>query len=536
MAVGGPVSDLCLEATCSICLEYFKDPLMIAECGHNFCRACLPQSWGESGAEASCPLCRGPAQPRNLRPNLQLANFVEIAKKFAVQEEKEADVEGAEGKEGVCEKHQEPLELFCKDDDASICVVCCRTKEHKDHQVIPLEEASGKEKTIIAAGKVCEKHQKPLKLFCKDDDALICVSCDRSKEHKYHEVVPLEEAAQEYKNDICSFLEVLKKERTKFLEFKSDVIKESQVLLKQTKAAKQKTIAEFRQLHQFLEVQEKHLLAQMGEMEKEITGERDKHMARVCKELSSLESLIQEAEEKIQQPANELLQDVRSTLQRFEGKEKFETPVAFPPIQKWKIWDLWDISSFLEGVMKQFRVTLVSGLQLQKANVTLNPKTAHPRLFLSEDQKSVRQGEKPQALPSNPERFEYWDIVLGCEGFTTGRYFWEIIVGHEKVWFVGVTKKSVKRKSWMNVGPVEGIWALGKNSDNSYTALSHPHFTVNEELKKIRVVLNCEGRQVAFFDANTAALLHTYSGASFSGERLHPFFWVCEKGHLRLPP
>uniref|UniRef100_A0A8C8B9V7 Zinc finger RING-type eukaryotic domain-containing protein n=1 Tax=Otus sunia TaxID=257818 RepID=A0A8C8B9V7_9STRI len=30
------------ELTCPVCLEYFNDPVLVAECGHNFCRA-----WGQ---------------------------------------------------------------------------------------------------------------------------------------------------------------------------------------------------------------------------------------------------------------------------------------------------------------------------------------------------------------------------------------------------------------------------------------------------------------------------------------------------------
>uniref|UniRef100_A0A670HZ90 RING-type domain-containing protein n=1 Tax=Podarcis muralis TaxID=64176 RepID=A0A670HZ90_PODMU len=56
-ASGGPVKDLFEEATCSICLEYFRDPVIIPECGHNFCRSCLIQYWGKSEAKASCPEC-----------------------------------------------------------------------------------------------------------------------------------------------------------------------------------------------------------------------------------------------------------------------------------------------------------------------------------------------------------------------------------------------------------------------------------------------------------------------------------------------
>ncbi|XP_032998391.1 E3 ubiquitin-protein ligase TRIM7-like [Lacerta agilis] len=472
-ASGGPVQDLCEEATCPICLECFRDPVIIPECGHNFCRSCLIQCWGESEGEASCPQCREIIQHRNLIPNRPLANVLKKLTdgKIRLQGEKET-----EGK-----------------------------------------------------GKICEKHQEPLKLFCKEDESPICVVCNVSKEHKSHEVVPLEEASQEYKDQISSCLDKLRKEREKILEFKAHAEKESQDLLKQTDAEREKMVAEFRRIHQFLEEQEKLILAQMEELEKEIAAKREDHQARISGELSTLDSLIREMEEKLQEPASELLQDIGSFLQRSQAKENLEDPpVAFPPALKWKIWDFCDINPFLEGVMKQFRDTLGSGLQLRKENVTLDPDTANPYLILSEDRKSVTEGKVCRYLPENPERFDTQTYVLGCEGFTSGRHFWEVTVGREEGWGVGVARKSVKRKGDLNFDPTEGIWGLGK-WDGMYKFCS-PH----EEPKKIRVTLNCEGGRVSFHDADTAAFLHAFLTASFSGETLQPLFYVSAKGHLAL--
>ncbi|XP_032998363.1 LOW QUALITY PROTEIN: tripartite motif-containing protein 52-like [Lacerta agilis] len=172
-AAGVHIQRLRDEATCSICLDYFKDPVTIPECGHNFCRSCLTQCWGESEAEASCPQCRKRVQRRSLIPNRQLANFVEIAQNLCVQGGKEEERKG-----GVCEEHQEPLKLFCKEDEAPICVVC-----------------------------------------------------DKSKEHKQHEVIPQKEAFEEYKGKICSHLEILRKERGEILAYQADLEKECKTSL-----------------------------------------------------------------------------------------------------------------------------------------------------------------------------------------------------------------------------------------------------------------------------------------------------------------
>ncbi|XP_060094965.1 E3 ubiquitin-protein ligase TRIM7-like isoform X2 [Heteronotia binoei] len=536
MAAEGPVQELCEEASCSICLDLFRDPVTVAQCGHNFCRACLTQSWGEAGAaEPSCPQCRGPAQEENLRPNQQLASFVEIAKRFSPSAGKGAEAKGGEGEGGVCEKHREPLKFFCREDEAPLCGVCRRSREHRDHQVTPLEEEAQEKKTVVAARKegVCQKHQKPLKLFCMDHEASICMLCEQSQEHQYHDIIPLEEASQEYKDQFCNCVEILRKERNKILAYKADILKESQDLLRQTKGDRQKMVIKFRQLQKFLEEEEELLLAQMEEMEKEVVKKRDRQLAKLSEELSSLESLIQEMEEKCQQAARDLLQDARRTLQKYEEKESFESPAVSPLALKWRVWDC---SDFLEDIKKQFKDTLESGLHVQKANVTPDPDTAHLQLILSEGQKSIQVGEEAQALPDSPERFDFDCAVLGREGFTGGCHFWEVLVGSEEEWSLGVARKSVKRKGDITFSPEEGFWEVGK-WEGSYQVSEKdldPLLTLSGELKRIRVCLNYAGGRVAFFDADRAALLYEFSGASFCGETLLPYFWVHGEGHLKI--
>ncbi|XP_066471693.1 zinc finger protein RFP-like [Tiliqua scincoides] len=474
MAAPSPRKRLQEEATCPICLDYFRDPVSL-DCGHNFCRGCILQSWGESPVEAACPQCRERVQTSNLRPNRQLASVVEAVKELS-----------------------ESLKL----------------------------EAS--------AWRVCERHQEPLKLFCQDDEAPICVVCDRSKEHRPHLVVPVEEAAQEYKDQICSQLQVLRKEREKILKYKADTEKESQDLLKQTEAERMKMVAVFRRLHQFLEEQEKLLLAQVDEVEKEIATRKNEHMNRLSEELSTLERIIQEMEEKCQQPASEFLEDVRSTLQRCQRKEMPDNSVTFPPALKWRIWEFWDLNPFLASVMGQFEDTLVAGLQLQKANVTLDPGTAHPKFILSEDHKSMREGGELQALPNNPERFNSWPAVLGHEGFTAGRHFWEFTVGREGTWAMGVARKSVRRKGYFDFSPEEGIWLLEKWAIEVLKLPNSLSLSQSAKPQRVRVVLNHAGRRVAFFDADSATLLYTILDTSFSGETLYPFFLLYGKARLTL--
>ena len=42
----------------------------------------------------------------------------------------------------ICQKHERPLELFCRDDQTSVCQFCTET-DHKTHSTVPIEEESG---------------------------------------------------------------------------------------------------------------------------------------------------------------------------------------------------------------------------------------------------------------------------------------------------------------------------------------------------------------------------------------------------------
>nr|XP_028575805.1 zinc finger protein 8-like isoform X4 [Podarcis muralis] len=44
--------------SCPVCLDLFRDPVMVSGCGHHLCRACVSRCWGQLERSLRCPLCR----------------------------------------------------------------------------------------------------------------------------------------------------------------------------------------------------------------------------------------------------------------------------------------------------------------------------------------------------------------------------------------------------------------------------------------------------------------------------------------------
>lgn len=50
-----------------------------------------------------------------------------------------------------------------------------------------------------ASKELCSLHDEKLRLFCQDDQQLICVVCRDSKQRKKRNCVPINEAAEEHR-------------------------------------------------------------------------------------------------------------------------------------------------------------------------------------------------------------------------------------------------------------------------------------------------------------------------------------------------
>ncbi|KAI1888636.1 hypothetical protein AGOR_G00187190 [Albula goreensis] len=157
-------------------------------------------------------------------------------------------------------------------------------------------------------------------------------------------------------------------------------------------------------------------------------------------------------------------------------------------------------------------------------DVTLDPDTAHPSLILSEDGKQVRLGGTRQDLPDTPKRFTYVVCVLGKEGFSSGRHYWEVEMKSKTDWTVGVAMRTAKREGPLLFRPRAGYWTVRlKNGEYLSNRQPPTPLRLREKPSTVGVYVDYERGQVSFYNAEARSHIYSFTGYTFT-ERLYPLF------------
>ncbi|XP_078287849.1 zinc-binding protein A33-like [Rhinoraja longicauda] len=462
MAAKDPVESFTEGAVCPICMDFFTDPVIL-ECGHNFCRSCITQSWDREGRN-SCPECREVFTDRTLKVNRALVRLA----------------------------------------------VKART--------LSLNRTEKKSKLL------CEKHQEELKLFCETDKKLICVICRDAMEHKTHSFLPIEEAVEIYKNQVKSSFESLTKKKSEMQQMEQQQQEKISGVLEQSHDFQSQMTSHFAELHQILTEKERCVLADIREEEETIRHPMEKSLQEIQANLNSIQKELSTLQNQMDHKDNGIfLKEAAGRKRRVsDAVNTLSVTDGALPIQKihhhFVLNTLW-------------RETCV----IQRVSVTLDVETAHAQLEVSEDRKRVRWTGTWRSLRDTGKRFTDWPCVLGSEGFTSGRHYWEVEVAESEVWRLGVAAESVARKGRVTLSPETGVWTIWRG-DDEFDAPTSPRSCLPARPipGRVGVYLSYESGTVSFYDADTKSHLYTFTGNKFT-EKLYPFFGIWDEGHwLRI--
>ncbi|KAG8520005.1 Butyrophilin-like protein 8, partial [Galemys pyrenaicus] len=142
--------------------------------------------------------------------------------------------------------------------------------------------------------------------------------------------------------------------------------------------------------------------------------------------------------------------------------------------------------------------------------VTLDPDTADPHLYIS-DLKAVTYKSARQDVPYSEKRF-WRECVVASQGFKQGKHYWEVDVGHNKQWGLGVCTDEVNRTVRTGtLSPHDGYWVLRLNEENEYFTFNPDRIDLSLRIPPTRVgiFLDYEGGTISFFNINDQSLICT---------------------------
>lgn len=173
---------------------------------------------------------------------------------------------------------------------------------------------------------------------------------------------------------------------------------------------------------------------------------------------------------------------------------------------------------------------------ISTVDIKLDPATAHPSLLLTADLRSVQDGELWRDVPNNPERFDTWPCILGLQNFSSGRHYWEVVVGERAEWGLGVCQDTVSRKGEITPSPENGVWAMWLLKGSEYMVLASPSVPLLhlERPRCIGIFLDYEAGEISFYNITSGSFIYTFNHL-FSGF-LRPYFFICDTTPLILPP
>uniref|UniRef100_A0A3B5Q9W5 Bloodthirsty-related gene family, member 30 n=1 Tax=Xiphophorus maculatus TaxID=8083 RepID=A0A3B5Q9W5_XIPMA len=568
------------ELTCSICLDLFTDPVS-TPCGHNFCQACIGGYWASSSV-CTCPLCK---RQFDERPQLSINKvFALIADKFK-QTRYGATGFSAPVGNGSPDATEDgwstnpflsPLPAPAAPEDVVWCDICSGVKQpavsscltctasycsehlqphyntafYAKHPLLDPQEA--------LKGRTCTTHRRLMEVYCKTCQCCICAICVL-QDHRTHKTVSVqtERLGKQILNRIKE-----KEIRLSDLKRKLESV--------QNYADKERGDVE----HLLDEVS-----ASLVQIRTQVVGGIQSQLEAVT---SKGEAMVQRLEAELSQLTDRratlevqaISQDHISFLQSFEeatapldekkhddADEEAELSLHFHLDDvksslsdvKIKVDEIW-MGEIRPRASRDSRAESMMSLRGSKStlrmsqwslkgetrdrghdsgswlrDVTLNPVTAYPFLILSEDRKQLKRGEKLQFFRNSHHRFDVWSCVIAKEGFSSGRHYWEVSVGENKDWKLGVVSESAKRKGLFDMSPTNGYYAIWWCGNQLRVLTAPPLTKVYDGLRQVGIFLDVEEGQVSFYNVKSGTEIYSFHTNTEFTERMFPLLGTGDK-------
>ncbi|XP_045919926.1 uncharacterized protein LOC123979862 [Micropterus dolomieu] len=517
MATTGNLSEE--QVHCSICLDVFTNPVSIP-CGHNFCQSCILGYWKTSPLY-QCPMCK---KSFHKRPDISINTVLrEIAEQF-----KEIRVRSAEGTEVLCD--------VClgngRPKAVKSCLVCLTSycEEHLKSHSARFTKHKLIEPVANMEDRMCPKHERLLELFCKKDQTCVCVLCTET-DHRAHYTVPVEREWTDKKAQ----LKRTEIDVQQMIQDRVKKVEEIKQCVELNKASAQREVEEsvqvFSELVRSIQRTQAELVLSIEEKQRQTERWAEGFIAELDREIAELKRRNTDLENMARTDHIHFLKNFPALSTPPSVKDWSGTSVPTDTCVGMIRRSISKLEASLNEMVGKLAESEIKKVLKYAVDVTLDPDSANPWLQLSQDRRQVRHLGAWQDLPDNPDRFDTVVIVLGREGFTSGRHYWEVQVGDKDDWYLGVARSSVNRKGRISVSTSQGYWALAMKKGQGYRVSTSPPILLplNPKPKQVGVYVDYEEGQVSFYDVRARTHIYTFKDTFM--EKILPFFYLycCDK-------
>ncbi|XP_046699182.1 E3 ubiquitin-protein ligase TRIM21-like [Silurus meridionalis] len=366
----------------------------------------------------------------------------------------------------------------------------------------------------------CIVHGRPLELYLVNKEKLICSLCVE----KWTNVVSVEEERDRKQTELGSVLSEMKQKIQQRVE-----------KLKELDNSKANCLA--------LIAQETNEIQNVfSAIKKEVQKAEDEAL----KPLKDRRRQVEQEAKKLESDLQRNITKLSNTISDLETLRHHEDPVFFLqnyPSVKMEDYDWISVpldTALSFGTIRNLEATMMANIKnvfekLSKielarvkkfgVNVTLDPDTGHAQLLISDDMRQVRWSVEKKDAPDCDERFDVFGSILGQNQLTKGRAFWEVEVGDNQGWDIGVSNEEANRKGALSLKPSEGYWAIVHYNDDSYTALEDTptQLFLSNKPSKVGVFFDYSEKLVSFYDMDAETHIYSFTDCAFEAV-IKPYF------------
>ena len=335
------------ELTCAMCKHLLDDP-KILPCLHSFCTGCLKEKSDKlanldpSKRHLQCPLCKAEVllstsqSVEELPSHFSATRLVEIVR---LQEQANQDTP-------ICRncKKGDQVVATCIECNKCLCEFCKEAHqvivETSEHTIYSLDEINASEVPFILPEKVemCPAHPtKPLELYCKCEEVLICHDCiiKKHKDHDYDVISDVVEGEKKILREALPGIQQLVGE----LENAVTRVKGRRKIVDIRKKENLKKLDDtFHILHAALDKHQKELREKVTKD----SNKKDKGLQvqedELCFLLSQLKSCHSFIEDKVQRGVNQdVLAMKRSILERRDKLKEVKNKTKLRPVVQYPL-------------------------------------------------------------------------------------------------------------------------------------------------------------------------------------------------------